>query len=264
MSLKDKVLGVFDTVEGWAVVLSLAWLALAKALGWPVSFDTGAGVISPAGMLLIAGPPVLAKLGWSMPFQPIPAAGAQGIAKGVATFVLPLALTASLLMGGAPAQAQVVEVPAGSLQRLSVGLKADAVEYQWDSVDIPNSIGFMPGVVATWSLTSGMTLAGNVGHDFNTGLTQSRLGARALALTIDDHVQMGVLVDRVWYSGSPASNYLVQDSWQVGLQTAWSVWEAKGSGRTIMYATLAVTDDINNGAWQVVAGTTIALVGGKP
>jgi hypothetical protein len=259
-SLFQKLKDIFNTIEGWAVALSLIWLGVAKWQGWPVSVDTGAGIISPAAMLTIAAPVVLAKLGWQRPFQPAKAADVStkvdaadnSVAnKTVAMWMLGLAL--AVLLIPMPASAQM-NYPPLDMHRANFGISggvralgSDAaylVNYPGKPLDYDGEIG------GQFAYSTGPAIALVIGSDWGVGSKVGSVGEGvSWALSTDGQgggIQLFARVRAVQYFGDHVDRIIGhRSSVDFALPISWRV-ARNPSGKTAWYIGLIPVVDLKN------------------
>lgn len=283
-TLFQKLKDIFNTIEGWAVALSLLWLGLAKSLGWPVSFDTGAGVISPAALLTIAAPVVLAKLGWQRPFQPAKADAVsakvddadKSLANRTVSMFIPvmLGIAGAMLLLPAPSSAQSprLNYPVADIHRATFGISAgvravdDTAAAALGSVEHPLRYDFEPGL--QFSYSANKAIAFGLGVTYGTG---SKIGATSEGVSYllggdgtGAGSQLLMRVRAVQYFGEgcdrlvpgpegPVPVIAQRQSFDVGLPASLRLLRSS-SGKTALYAVIIPSVDLRNARRNSIYG----------
>lgn len=160
-----------------------------------------------------------------------------------------------------PAQAY----PTWSLERAA--LTATAKAQTWEGTGVT---AFVPDVTGTYSLTSGLTLAGSFGRDFVGDLNSGSADAVfKVAGGYEQGWQAGISVGVIGYSGEgrEALGIVEDTSMRYGLRGSWSAWR-DGRGATRLYGIAQAHFDPNqngeDGLWTFGAGLRFTLIGGRP
>lgn len=202
-TLLQRLRDIFNTVEGWAVGIALLWIFLSKQFGWAQNIDTGAGIISPAILLTIAGPFVLAKLGWTVPFQTVKAnttqeARVEEPGKTTVSLAIPIAFALAVVFAAGAATAD----PREPGSRFSIGAEVGA---QWLSSDVHQSeLGVAPLGYVTFNASELATLATSYQRDVTHNFGSVRVGGRARLAELG-RARLYAGVDYVNYHGEGAS-----------------------------------------------------------
>lgn len=164
-------------------------------------------------------------------------------------------LALSLLLFAAPA----MSAPATwSFARASLGVHATGA--------ITNDAGtqtsaFLPGAYLSYSLTSGVSLAGVVDEDFARHLTIGSAGIRFLVMK-SERGQIGLGANLLGYGDARASGIKEPTSWSGSIHGSWAA--ARSSGRTLLWGIASASYDPENDRKEVRVGLRYQVVGGSP
>lgn len=172
-----------------------------------------------------------------------------------------LALFAALLVGMTTVGVHLAgAAPATwSIQRLSVGADAKAGIFSKDGVEESR---FLPGVYASWSAATNLSIAGTFERDFASELSIGQVGARVRVLDTDRGDIAGG-VNLVAYADKGAAGIEKPTSYNISLNGAWDAIRAK-NGQTQVWLIGSVSNDPQNGITAYRVGLRYQAVGGAP
>jgi len=227
-----KLWASLDTPEGVAVVVAIVWSALVKWAGLPeaVTIPGIPGEMSPAALLLISVPLVIAKMGWTVPFQPVTALHGTTTAsngKGGGIGLIGMAFVAVLMCGAAsPAVAGDISGDVLDLDRLSVGANVGAAYTEPNDAAQPVELGMRGEGFLSGTVSDQLSLVAKGGGDFTHSRYFGSLGARGAvygheSLTNENRFVAGLSFERVYWWGSGAEAMTAKEDWYGGVNLAW-------------------------------------------
>ena len=171
----------------------------------------------------------------------------------VPAFGLMLALCALLASTG---RALADPPPKWSLHRVAVGVGANGVVYQSDTLQTRSS-GFAPSAYASYGATSRVSVYGAAQRDFAQDGTVVSLGGVAAIFGYQeaDKLQVGFGAEYVHYSGEQFAGWTA-DSWRANLSGSWALLQTgpPGARKDWGYLTVRVRYDPDNGQHFYEAG----------
>lgn len=260
-----KLWASLDTPEGVAVVVAMIWSALIQWAGLPekVVIPGIPGDMSPAALLLMSVPLVLAKMGWTAPFQPVTAlhgttSQSNGKPDGVGIIVMTVVFAAGLVcVAASPAVAD----PLYDFKRVAAGADVGVVYAESLDPARPLEPGLRISPYVSASVSEQLSIVGKYGYDVTHGRARATAGARIAVVGFEpeDRVQAGLMFDRVWYGGDGADFYGVKESWAGGVAMSWLA--ATLGGRDAVYAKAQAAYDSANG-YDVSLALGLNFIGG--